>query len=402
VISPLQLAIQNYHDIFASSTPMNALRTVIVSFLSLGYTFSPFAAPQPNAPRIQWQHTIGGDADDWPIKAIEMPDGSFVIGGSSRSGVSGNKTSPGLDSQLRSIDPDENGGDAWVVKLSRSGLKEWDRTYGGMGTDTLVDNRYQFSSKEIHANSGLYYYGLRYYEPNLQRWLNQDRIGEAGGINLYAFVRNNPLGVIDPYGLDFRLDNASGLFEVSGPLGYLRGDTALEQLGAGGYNAIPLAGNTAISAVNAVGQASAQAIEGLAGFAGWLTEQLGGSSSEADLVRRTVVATSLVLGPKGKPCPQKIRIRHYTNAKGLSGIQDSSIIRASDQDRVFAESARRKPLSPREAESTYGLKRGRGQNYVETDVPANQVSKRYNPKTQADELVIKGDVTLENPSFEKR
>jgi RHS repeat-associated protein len=266
-------------------------------------------------------------------------------------------------------------------------------------------NRLRFSSKEWHPQSGLALYEFRAYDPNLQRWLNQDPIGEAGGINLYAFVRNNPLGVIDPYGLDFRFDNSSGPLEVSGPLGYLRGDTALEQLGAGGYNAIPLAGNTAISAVNAVGQASAQAIEGLADFAGWLTEQLGGSSGEADLVRRTVAATSLVLGPKGKPCPQKIRIRHYTNTtntKGLSGIQASSIIRASDQDRVFAESARRKPLSPREAESTYGLKRGRGQNYVETDVPANQVSKRYNPKTQADELVIKGDVTLDNPSFEKR
>ena len=43
-------------------------------------------------------------------------------------------------------------------------------------------NHYRFSSKEIHANSGLYYYGYRFYDPNLQRWLNRDLIGESGGL----------------------------------------------------------------------------------------------------------------------------------------------------------------------------------------------------------------------------
>jgi uncharacterized protein RhaS with RHS repeats len=35
----------------------------------------------------------------------------------------------------------------------------------------------------------------------LQRWLNQDPIGERGGINLYGFVGNNPVSSIDPRGL---------------------------------------------------------------------------------------------------------------------------------------------------------------------------------------------------------
>ena len=63
-------------------------------------------------------------------------------------------------------------------------------------------NLYRFSSKEYQTTSGLYYYGLRYYEPNLQRWLNRDPIGEDGGINLYGFVGNNPISLIDPYGLE--------------------------------------------------------------------------------------------------------------------------------------------------------------------------------------------------------
>jgi len=63
-------------------------------------------------------------------------------------------------------------------------------------------NVYRFSSKEIHVNSGLYYYGYRWYSPNLQRWLNRDPIGEEGGINLYGYVFSNPISGVDPYGLD--------------------------------------------------------------------------------------------------------------------------------------------------------------------------------------------------------
>jgi RHS repeat-associated protein len=51
-------------------------------------------------------------------------------------------------------------------------------------------NLYRFSSKEFHVNSGLYYYGYRFYDPNLQ----------DGGINLYAFVENSPIDWIDDFG----------------------------------------------------------------------------------------------------------------------------------------------------------------------------------------------------------
>jgi len=60
---------------------------------------------------------------------------------------------------------------------------------------------YRFSSKEQHERSGMYSYGFRFYDPMLQRWLNQDPLGEAGGINLYGFVGNDPVNRIDPFGL---------------------------------------------------------------------------------------------------------------------------------------------------------------------------------------------------------
>ena len=64
-------------------------------------------------------------------------------------------------------------------------------------------NRYRFSSKEWINNAGLYYYGYRFYDPNLQRWLNRDPIAEAGGINLYGYVGNSPVNRIDPLGFQY-------------------------------------------------------------------------------------------------------------------------------------------------------------------------------------------------------
>ena len=68
---------------------------------------------------------------------------------------------------------------------------------------SLADaNLIRFSGKEYHAQSGLYYYGYRYYAPNLQRWMNEDPIGIAGGLNLYGFVGNDPIDLMDPNGLE--------------------------------------------------------------------------------------------------------------------------------------------------------------------------------------------------------
>ena len=61
-------------------------------------------------------------------------------------------------------------------------------------------NEMQFSSMPQH--DGLMFYPFRAYEVNFQRWLNQDPIGEIGGINLYEFVGNNSLQYVDPLGLE--------------------------------------------------------------------------------------------------------------------------------------------------------------------------------------------------------
>ncbi len=62
-------------------------------------------------------------------------------------------------------------------------------------------NRYQFSSKESDYLSGLSYYGYRFYDPTLQRWLTRDPVDEEYDFNLYRFVYNSPFIYSDPDGL---------------------------------------------------------------------------------------------------------------------------------------------------------------------------------------------------------
>ncbi|VVM77369.1 RHS repeat domain-containing protein [Pseudomonas fluorescens] len=58
----------------------------------------------------------------------------------------------------------------------------------------------RYSGKERDA-TGLYYYGFRYYVAGLQRWVNPDPAGDVDGLNLYRFVRNNPILWVDAEGL---------------------------------------------------------------------------------------------------------------------------------------------------------------------------------------------------------
>ena len=65
--------------------------------------------------------------------------------------------------------------------------------------------RHRFSTKYFDPETGLYYYGYRFYHPVLMRWLNRDPIEEDGGLNLYGFCGNNGVTFVDYKGNDIYL-----------------------------------------------------------------------------------------------------------------------------------------------------------------------------------------------------
>jgi RHS repeat-associated protein len=69
---------------------------------------------------------------------------------------------------------------------------------------TVAASRHKFTGQEFDAETGLYFYGARYYDPHLGRFISPDSVvadpTEPQLMNRYAYVRNNPLKYTDPTG----------------------------------------------------------------------------------------------------------------------------------------------------------------------------------------------------------
>jgi RHS repeat-associated protein len=81
--------------------------------------------------------------------------------------------------------------------------------YDAWGVRTTVGAQdaasFGFTGHLEYKELGLVFTLYRAYDPATGRWLSRDPIGENGGINLYGYVANNPINLIDPWGLDAQL-----------------------------------------------------------------------------------------------------------------------------------------------------------------------------------------------------
>ena len=66
------------------------------------------------------------------------------------------------------------------------------------------DTSYRFTGKPLDQSTGLYYYGARYYDPELGRFISADTIVQAPSnpqtLNRYSYCNNNPINYVDPTG----------------------------------------------------------------------------------------------------------------------------------------------------------------------------------------------------------
>ena len=99
---------------------------------------------------------------------------------------------------------------------------------------------FRFTSKELDRETGLYYYGARYYEPKVSRWMSADPAGFAlvnpmgsdgkpkssysviEATNWYSYTSNNPVKYVDPTGMEttyfliiYNIDPTPGSDEVA-------------------------------------------------------------------------------------------------------------------------------------------------------------------------------------------
>jgi len=73
--------------------------------------------------------------------------------------------------------------------------------FGQFHFEGTVASPWLFSSGRYDEAIKTYRFLNRDYDFNLGRWLTADPLGFADGPNLYAYVHNNPLMYVDPYGL---------------------------------------------------------------------------------------------------------------------------------------------------------------------------------------------------------
>lgn len=92
-----------------------------------------------------------------------------------------------------------------VTSLSNSaGALANTYTYDSFGkltasTGTLT-NPFRYTAHEFDSETGIYEYRARYYDQNVGRFLSEDPMHFAGGVNFYNYVRNNPVNLRDPSG----------------------------------------------------------------------------------------------------------------------------------------------------------------------------------------------------------
>lgn len=92
-----------------------------------------------------------------------------------------------------------------LVDLSRNVVNQYRYTPFGTPVNGFpvegTPNPLQYMARELDATTGLYYVRNRWYDPEMGRFISEDPIGLAGGINLYAYAENNPVSFTDPMGL---------------------------------------------------------------------------------------------------------------------------------------------------------------------------------------------------------
>ncbi len=92
-------------------------------------------------------------------------------------------------------------------KVVNGNLEEQENEFYAFGeTDSsgTSGNNYKYTGKELDDETGLYYYGARYYNPDLGRFIQADvlrgNIADPPSLNRYAYTQNNPLKFVDPTG----------------------------------------------------------------------------------------------------------------------------------------------------------------------------------------------------------
>jgi RHS repeat-associated protein len=194
--------------------------------------------PNPNnSGTLLLHHTIRYLYDGWNLVA-EIGDtgrrirtyawGQDVSGSLSRAGGIGGLLfeTQSYSGKVSGMGYDLNGNVTALVDMA-NGAAVAQYEYGPFGEairqsgDYAELNPIRFSSKYQDNETGLLYYGYRFYNPGIGRWLSRDPSGERDLPNLYGYIKNSPIMNLDPLGLQ-HYDYNPGRLKPRKPAGTVR------------------------------------------------------------------------------------------------------------------------------------------------------------------------------------
>ena len=111
--------------------------------------------------------------------------------------------------------PDHLGSSSYITNLDGEVVQHIEYVPFG---EVFVEERnniwntpYLFNAKEFDEETGLYYYGARYYDPRVSLWISTDPMEDKfPSVSSYTYVINNPLNILDPNGADIVYVNLGG------------------------------------------------------------------------------------------------------------------------------------------------------------------------------------------------
>jgi hypothetical protein len=122
---------------------------------------------------ILWQNTIGSSSSDLLFSAIQTTDGGYLLGGHGTGGPSGDKTTTPVGSY-----------DYWIVKLDSNGVVQWDKSMGGVLSETIINVQQSTDGGYLLAGSS-------------ESPLSGQKTQPSYGLLDYWLVKTNSDGVIE-------------------------------------------------------------------------------------------------------------------------------------------------------------------------------------------------------------
>lgn len=203
---------------------------------------------------IEWQNTIGGSGIDRLYSIAQTTDGGYILGGTSDSGISGDKTEANLGIYT----------DYWIIKLNSAGDIMWQNTIGGNSQDEL--------RSLSQTSDGGYILGGHSYTLVISGDKTEDNVG--AGYSDYWVIKLNSTGGIewqntiggDKYEFlnSIAQTNDGGYILGGQSISGITGDKTEAAIGSYDYWVIKLNSTGGIEWQNTIGGSSSESINSIA------------------------------------------------------------------------------------------------------------------------------------------